>query len=86
VAGAGVAVSPTGLPQPPQNLAVGSFSKPQTGHSEGNAVPHWAQKRRVAAFSARQFGQRIRAPLERANYNRTETAFEVEGRQPDALN
>jgi hypothetical protein len=48
------------LPQPPQNLAVGSFSNPQAGHGEGSGAPHWAQKRLVAAFSAMQLGQRIR--------------------------
>src|SRR6516162_6502282 len=61
-AGAGGAVSPTGFPQPPQNFAVGSFSKPQTGHGEGSGAPHSAQKRLLAAFSAMQLGQRIGAP------------------------
>ena len=37
--------SPIGLPQPPQNLAVGSFSKPQAGQGDGSGAPHWAQKR-----------------------------------------
>jgi hypothetical protein len=36
-----------GLPQPPQNLALGSFSKPQAG----NAEPNWAQNRLDAALS-----------------------------------
>jgi hypothetical protein len=49
------------LPQPPQNLAVGSFSKPQFAQGEGSAVPHWAQKCLVAAFSAMQLGQRIQS-------------------------
>jgi hypothetical protein len=57
--GAGAATSPIGLPQPPQNLAVGSFSKPQAGQGDGNGAPHWAQKRLVATFSAVQLGQRI---------------------------
>ena len=48
-----------GLPQPPQNLAAGSFSKPQAEHCEGNGDPHSAQKRRVPAFSAMQRRQRI---------------------------
>jgi hypothetical protein len=48
-----------GLPQPPQNFAVGSFSKPQAGQGIGSGAPHWAQKRLVAAFSAMQLGQRI---------------------------
>jgi hypothetical protein len=39
-----------GLPQPPQNLAEGSLPKPQFAH----AAPHSAQKRLVAAFSAKQ--------------------------------
>src|SRR6516162_9765825 len=56
--GAGAAASPTGLPQPPQKLAVGSFSNPQTGHREGSGAPHSAQKRLLAAFSAMQLGQR----------------------------
>jgi hypothetical protein len=47
------------LPQPPQNFAVGSFSKPQLGQDNGSAAPHWAQKRLVVAFSAMQLGQRI---------------------------
>src|SRR6516164_8477071 len=58
--GAGAAASPTGLPQPPQNFAVGSFSKPQAGHGDGSDDPHSAQKRLVAPFSALQLGQRIR--------------------------
>src|SRR6516164_4853042 len=58
--GAGAVASPTGFPQPPQNFAVGSFSKPQAGQGEGSGAPHWAQKRRVAAFSTMQLGQRIR--------------------------
>jgi hypothetical protein len=48
------------LPQPPQNLAVGSFSNPHAGQGEGSSAPHCAQKRLVAAFSAMQSGQRIR--------------------------
>ena len=51
--GAGAAASPTGFPQPPQNFAVGSFSKPQAGQG---------QNRLVAAFSAMQLGQRTNAP------------------------
>jgi hypothetical protein len=35
---------------------MGSFSKPQAG--DDSDVPHWAQKRLVAAFSAMQLGQR----------------------------
>src|SRR5215467_10698070 len=58
--GAGAAASPTGFPQPPQKSAVGSFSKPQAGHGDGNGDPHLAQKRLVAAFSAEQLGQRIK--------------------------
>jgi hypothetical protein len=58
VAGAGAATSPTGFPQPPQNLAAGSFSNPQAGQGDGSTAPHWAQKRLVAAFSAMQLGQR----------------------------
>jgi len=50
------------LPEPPQNLAVASFSKPQDGQGTGSAEPHWAQKRRVAVFSAMQVGQRIWEP------------------------
>src|SRR5215469_13438730 len=61
VAGSGAPVAPIGLPQPPQNFAAVSFSKPQAGQGEGSGVPHWAQKRRVVAFSARQLGQRIGA-------------------------
>jgi hypothetical protein len=37
---------------------MGSFSKPQAGQGNGSDVPHWAQKRLVAAFSAMQLGQR----------------------------
>jgi len=51
--------SPISLPQPPQNFAVGSFSKPQAGQAEGSGVPHWAQKRRFSEFWAMQLGQRI---------------------------
>src|SRR4029077_18164497 len=58
----GAAVSPVSLPQPPQNLAVGSFSKPQAGHDEGSGFPHSAQKRLVTAFPALQLGQRIWDP------------------------
>ena len=54
IAGAGAATSPISLPQPPQNLAIGSFAKPQAGQGMGNGVPHCAQKRRVATFSAVQ--------------------------------
>jgi hypothetical protein len=61
VAGSGTALSPSALPQPPQNLAAVSFSKPQARQGEGSGVPHSAQKRRVAVFSAMQLGQRIRA-------------------------
>ena len=63
--GVGVAVAPIGLPQPPQNSAEGSFSKPQLAHGEGSAVPQRAQKRLVAAFSAMQLGQRILCPRRR---------------------
>jgi len=59
--GAAGPACPMGLPQPPQNLAAGSFSKPQAGHCEGSGDPHSAQKRRVPAFSARQLGQRIQS-------------------------
>src|SRR6516162_9586940 len=62
VGGAGLAISPIGLPQPPQNLAAVSFSKPQAGQVTGRAAPHWAQKRLVGVFSAMQLGQRIGAP------------------------
>jgi hypothetical protein len=48
------------LPQPPQNSAVGSFSKPQAGQGKGSGDPHLAQYRLVAAFSTMQLGQRIR--------------------------
>jgi hypothetical protein len=41
-------------------LADGSLVKPQFAHAAGNAAPHWAQKRLVAAFSDLQLGQRIR--------------------------
>src|SRR5215468_5514110 len=58
----GAAVSATGLPQPPQNLAVGSFSKPQAEQGEGSGAPHSAQKRLVATFSAMQLEQRIGCP------------------------
>src|SRR5215831_934603 len=64
--GAGAVTSPTGFPQPPQNLAVGSFSKPQAAQGDGSGVPHWAQKRLVVVFSALQLGQRIQT-LSRAN-------------------
>src|SRR5215831_7333686 len=50
VDGAEAAPPPTGLPQPPQNFAVVSFSNPQTGQGEGSGAPHSAQKRLVAAF------------------------------------
>src|SRR5580704_9590636 len=67
ITGAGAATSPTGLPQPPQNLAVSSFSNPQTGQGDGSGDPHWAQNRLVAAFSAMQLGQRIWCPLARTD-------------------
>jgi hypothetical protein len=56
--GAGAAGASIGLPHPPQNLALGSFSKPQAGQGDGSGDPHWAQKRLVTAFSAMQLGQR----------------------------
>ena len=59
---AGAAASPMAFPQPPQNLAVGSFSKPQAGQGDGSGAPHWAQKRLPIAFSAMQLGQRTYAP------------------------
>src|SRR6516164_6655696 len=59
--GAAKPACPIGLPQPPQNLAAGSFSKPQAGHCEGSGDPHSAQKRRIPAFSAMQLGQRIQS-------------------------
>src|SRR6516162_11058905 len=59
--GAAGPACPIGLPQPPQNLAAGSFSKPQAGHCVGSGDPHSAQKRRVPAFSAMQLGQRIQS-------------------------
>ena len=65
--GAGVAAAPIGLPQPPQNSAAGSFSKPQFAHAEGSPAPQRAQKRLVAAFSAMQLGQRIFRTPEGAN-------------------
>src|SRR6516162_6254687 len=66
------AVSPIGSPQPPQNLAEGSFSKPQVEHENGSAAPHWAQKRLIAAFSALQFWQRTAAePVLGPRYART---------------
>src|ERR1700693_2320790 len=45
--GGGAAVSPTGLPQPPQYLAAGSFSKLQAGQGSGSGsgVPHSAPYR-----------------------------------------
>src|SRR5215471_19885526 len=60
VGAVGAAASSTRLPQPPQNLVAGSFSKPQAGQGQGSGAPHWPQKRLVAAFSAVQLGQRIR--------------------------
>jgi hypothetical protein len=58
--GAGAAADvPVGLPQPPQNRAAGSLTKPQNAQASGSIVPHWAQNRLVAAFSAEQFGQSI---------------------------
>jgi hypothetical protein len=65
--GGGAAVSPTGLPQPPQYLAAGSFSKLQAGQGSGSGVPHSTQYRLLAAFSAMHFGQRNSASLRRAN-------------------
>jgi hypothetical protein len=65
--------SPTGLPQPPQNCAPGSFSKPQAGQGDGRGAPHFAQKRLVAAFSAVQLGQRIRCSPREANRSRDDT-------------
>ena len=59
--GVGRPACPIDLPQPPQNLAADSFSKPQAEHCEGSGDPHSAQKRRVPAFSARQLGQRIQS-------------------------
>jgi len=53
------------LPQPPQKLAEGSFSKPHAEQGTGSGDPHSAQKRLVAAFSAMQLGQRIWCPLTR---------------------
>src|SRR5262252_9120681 len=58
-AGAGAAGALVGLPQPPQNFAVCSFSKPQAGQGEGSGAPHWAQKCLAGAFSAMQLWQRI---------------------------
>ena len=62
---------------------MGSFSKPQAGHADAIGDPHSAQKRLVAAFSARQLGQRIGASLVRQlvllNHNRKATALEAEG-------
>src|ERR1700752_4361873 len=60
--GVGAAAAPIGLPQPPQNSAEASFSKPQSAHGEGSTAPQRAQKRLVAAFSAMQLGQRILVP------------------------
>src|SRR5215471_14059173 len=60
--GIAFAISAKGLPQPPQNFAVGSFSKPQAEQREGSGAPHSAQKRLVTAFSAMQLGQRIGSP------------------------
>src|SRR5215831_12940226 len=57
VAGVGAGTSPIGFPQPPQNLAASSFSKPQAGQGDGSGAPHWAQKRLAVAFSAMQLGQ-----------------------------
>ena len=81
----GAAVSPIGLPQPPQNLAPVSFSKPQAGQGNGKAAPHWAQKRLVAAFSAMQLEQRIGAPGREAilrQHNPSKSGVEAEGRRP----
>ena len=76
--GAGALIS---LPQPPQNFAMGSFSKPQPGHSEGRGDPHSAQKRLVAALSAMHFRQRIgcsqaREPI-RLDHNRKAMILEA---------
>src|ERR1700757_2769958 len=83
VGATGAAAPPIGLPQPPQNLAAGSFSKPQAGHWAGNGDPHSAQNRRVPAFSAMQLGQRILVPptarTNLAQYNRKATGLEAEG-------
>src|ERR1700739_1196680 len=83
MSGAGVAAAPIGLPQPPQNSAGGSFSKPQFAQGEGSAAPQRAQKRLVAAFSAMQLGQRILVPptarTDLAQYNRTAMGLEAEG-------
>src|SRR5262252_1077075 len=38
--GGGAVVLPIGFPQPPQNLAAGSFSKPQDGQGAGSGAPH----------------------------------------------
>src|SRR5215472_2891598 len=43
-AGAGLVVSPRGLPQPPQNLEVAPFSKPQARQRKDSGVPHSVQK------------------------------------------
>jgi hypothetical protein len=70
------------LPQPPQNLAPGSFSKPQARQGECSGAPHWAQKRLVATFSSIQLGQRIRCFSAARNnpvkHNREVIAMEVE--------
>src|SRR5271169_92234 len=60
------AASANGLPQPPQNFAEASLSKPQAGQGKGNDAPHWAQKRLFAPFSAMQLGQRILCPRRRS--------------------
>jgi len=62
---AGAAAAESGLPQPPQNLAAGSLAKPQAGQGKGSSVPHSAQKRLVAVFSAMQLRQRIWYPRRR---------------------
>src|SRR5215831_15362838 len=64
-AGVGAGASPIGFPQPPQNLAAGSFSKPHAGHGDGSGAPHRAQKRLAVAFSAMQLGQRIEGLMPR---------------------
>src|SRR5215831_12413358 len=43
VSGGDAAICPRGLPQPPQNFAMGSFSKAQAGQGTGSGAPHSAQ-------------------------------------------
>src|SRR5215468_3211224 len=62
------AVSPRDFPQPPQNLALGSLSKLQAEHREGNGDPHLAQKRRrLSPVSPIHLEQRILCLPKRAN-------------------